>query len=124
MAPTKKAVTAARRTPVPMVPAPHSDRLKWVGDGAATFEELAAMLRAEAGRFEDLAKRGAKLDEPVDEGWVHYTIPGHEVRAGLDDELCPLCFAAEGEPRAASPEGTRSAGPAPRPRGGSSRRRR
>lgn len=63
-----------------------SDYLKYVGEGASTFAELASRLRDTAAAFEQQAVDGWTLDEPVDSGHVHMSHVDPGVWEGWDYE--------------------------------------
>mgnify|MGYP001594988223 CR=1 FL=1 len=72
----------------------HSAVLKYTADGAKTMKALAKALRDEADVWDALAKQGAKLIEPVADGWVHYRVPGHYVDLDEDtgeEDSCLQC---------------------------------
>ena len=83
------------------MPAEHTDCIKWVCDGAATIAEVAQHFQTAADQFKQLAQQDAMLLGPVDNGFVHYVVPGHDIDVEVDktgkpvfnDELmCPFCY--------------------------------
>lgn len=54
-----------------------TDVIKWCADGSSTMEELAAAFDEMAAYIRSLAKKGWKLAQPVDNGWIVYDHDEH-----------------------------------------------
>ena len=83
---------------VTKVPAHHSDYLKYSAEGVKTIGELIDALKHQVSFFEDLAKQDARLTDPVDNGHVFFSIPGHDVEYDDEDEdedlTCTKCYSS------------------------------
>jgi hypothetical protein len=61
-------------------------RAKWTMDGATTVAEVASRFRERAEQFEELARAGFELEEPVNDDYAFLVRPGEESPMRLVEE--------------------------------------
>jgi hypothetical protein len=65
-----------------------------VGEGCKNLLEVAEEFEKWGKEFGGLAKKGAKLSQPIRDGFICYTVPGHfAILENEDTEIpfCPIC---------------------------------
>lgn len=75
--------------------ASHHDYAKYFLEGCKSIEEISKNLKGIAKEFEKLAGKGAKLSEPVSDGHIFYSIPGHYVTINDEEDcdiMCSKCY--------------------------------
>lgn len=84
----------------PEVPALHAEFMGQIFDGIDSMEEFVDRLWNVLRMFQEHAANGAELVEPIDDGDVTFTLPGHMVAAPKgpkDPEFNPFCKRCEPE---------------------------
>jgi hypothetical protein len=61
-------------------------RAKWTMDGATTLAEVASRFRERAEEFEELARAGFELEQPVNDDYAFLVRPGEESPMRLVEE--------------------------------------